>query len=64
MEIAADLRAQAEFKRRLAATARRAGATLSREADRAMMVQRAQELEAEAAGLEAQADALENPKSN
>jgi len=64
VESVADLRAQAEFKRRLAATARRAGATLSREADRVRMLQHAQELEAEAAGLEAQAEALENPRSN
>jgi hypothetical protein len=56
---AADLRADAEAKRRMAGIARRAGPGLSFAADRLMMLQHAQELEAEAAGLEAQADALD-----
>jgi hypothetical protein len=56
---AADLRAQAEAKRHMSGIARRVGPGLSLAADRLMMLQHAQELEAEAVGLEAQADALD-----
>ena len=58
MRGAADLRAQAEAKRHMSGIARRVGPGLSLAADRLMMLQHAQELEAEAVGLEAQADAL------
>jgi hypothetical protein len=43
----------------MAAVARRVGPSLSLTSDRITMLQHAQELEAEAAGLEAQANALE-----
>jgi hypothetical protein len=58
----AELRVLAESKRRMADLARRAGPGLSLARDRVMMLQHAQELEAEAAELEAQAAALEDPK--
>jgi hypothetical protein len=54
-----ELRAQAESKRRVAELVRRTGATLSAAADRKVILQHAQELEAEATGLEAQAHALD-----
>jgi hypothetical protein len=54
-----ELRAQAESKRRVAELVRRTGATLSTAADRKVILQHAQELEAEATGLEAQAHALD-----
>ena len=63
MKRVGDLRAQAESKRHLADLARRAGPGLSVEQDRIMMRRHAQELDAEAAGLEAQADALERSSS-
>lgn len=59
MRSAEDLRSQAKAKRRMADIARRAGPGMSIPADRIVMLQHAQDLEAEAAGLEAQAAALE-----
>jgi hypothetical protein len=59
-----ELRARAAVKRRTAGVARQAGTNLSVAADRALMLQHAQELEAEAVGLEAQATALEAGPSN
>lgn len=63
MKCAAELRATAANKRRLAVLARRASASLSLAANRVMLLQQAQELEAEAASLETEADALEHDKS-
>jgi hypothetical protein len=54
-----ELRALAQSKRRMAETARRARGMLTLDIDCAMMLQHAEELEAEAAGLEAQAESLE-----
>jgi hypothetical protein len=54
----AELRAEAAGKRRMANLARRAGPGLSLADDRRAMHEHAQMLEAEAAGLEAQADAI------
>jgi hypothetical protein len=62
MNSVADLRARADSKRRMAELARRTGGSLSFPADRVLMLQHAQELEAEAVGLEAQADALARAK--
>ena len=56
---AAELRTQAENKRRMASLARRAGSGLLLPEDRIMMRQHADGLEAETAGLEAQADAID-----
>jgi hypothetical protein len=55
----ADLRAQAQNKRRSAALARRIGPGLSLSQDRQMMLELSQELETEAARLDAEADALD-----
>jgi hypothetical protein len=59
MNKTADLQVQAEDKRHMANLALRAGPGLPLKYDRALMRQHAEELEAEAAGLEAQAVALE-----
>lgn len=59
MKNAEDLRARAGSIRQMAATARRVGRSLSLPPDRSMLLEHARELEAEAAGLEAQADVLE-----
>ena len=59
MRDVAGLRTLAADKRRMAALARRAGQFLSIATDRLLMLQHAQELEAEATGLEAQAAATE-----
>jgi hypothetical protein len=60
MTRAAELRAQAAGNRRTAALARRVGPGLSIEQDRLMMQRHALELDAEASGLEVQADELES----
>jgi len=62
MKCAAELRATAANKRRMVELARRASASLSLAANRVMLLQQAQELEAEAASLETEADALEHDK--
>ena len=59
MSSGASLRKKAEEKRRMALVARRAGPGLSLSADRILMLQHAQEIEAEAAALEREADGLE-----
>ena len=66
MESVAELRAQAQEKRRRAHRARELASGLSLDADRTSLLQHAQVLEAEAAGLEFQADALDAapPASN
>ena len=55
----AELRAQAADKRSKATLARRTGPGLSLVQDRTMMQEHAQQLEADAARLEAQADAID-----
>ena len=59
MESIAELRAQAQRKRRTAQRARDLAAGLSMDADRTSLLQNAQVLEAEAAGLEFQADMVD-----
>jgi hypothetical protein len=63
MKCAAELRVTAANKRRMAELARHASASLALAANRVMLLQQAQELEAEAASLETEADALEHDKS-
>jgi DNA-binding transcriptional LysR family regulator len=58
----AQLRASAESKKLMAELARRSGRGLSVAEDRLLVLEHAQELEAEAAELEAQAAALDGPK--
>lgn len=58
MATGAELRSLARSKRRAAAVARRAGPSLSA-VDHASMIVHAQQLETEAAELEAEADALD-----
>jgi pyruvate/2-oxoglutarate dehydrogenase complex dihydrolipoamide acyltransferase (E2) component len=60
---AAELRAQASRKRAMADMVRRVGSGLSVSSDRQAMLRHAQELEAEAAGLEARAEALDRAES-
>jgi hypothetical protein len=64
MKSAEDLRTLAKNRRRTAGLARHAGSTLSVIADRLFMLQQAQELEAEASRLDAQAVAIEASGSN
>jgi len=59
VKTSAELRAQADTKYRAAAMARRVGPGLSVAHDRASMLHHAQELEKEAAALEAEADAMD-----
>ncbi len=59
----AELRARAASKRRSADLARRTAPGLMLAYDRAMMLELSQELDAEAAGLEARADELAPPPS-
>jgi hypothetical protein len=58
-----ELRAEARAKRRIADVVRRLGPLSSSTRDRDLMLQHAQELEAEAAGLEAQATTLQRTRS-
>lgn len=60
----ASLRAQALSKRESADLARRVGPGLSLANDRQLMVELSQELDAEAARLEAQADEIERSNSS
>jgi hypothetical protein len=62
MKCAAELRATATSKRRTAELAWRVGANMALVAHRVMMLQYARALEAEAADLETEADALEHHK--
>jgi hypothetical protein len=62
MKSIAELRAEAERKRHAAELARRTGPTMSLVQDRIKMLEHAIALEAEAAGLDAQADALEKTR--
>ena len=64
MKGVSELRAEARAKRQMADVARRVGPGLSITRDRDLMLRHAQELEAEAAGLEAQAASLERARSN
>ena len=59
MESIAELRAQAQGKRRRAQRARDLASGLSLDADRTSLLQNAQVLEAEAAALEFQADMVD-----
>jgi hypothetical protein len=59
-----ELRAEARARRKIADVARRVGPIASSTRDRDLLLQHALELEAEAAGLEAQATALQQAQSN
>jgi hypothetical protein len=60
MKNSEDLRVMAKIKRETAASTRRAGPSLLDAQDSVMMLQLSEKLEAEAAALDSQADALES----